>query len=281
MSKTPLNSALWVVATPLGNLGDISPRAISILQKAGLILAEDTRRAGLLFAGLGISGRKFSSLHEHNEEQRVNLAISKVEQGIDCCLISDAGTPLMADPGYRLVRAFRQKGLPVFPVPGPCAPVTALMACGLPPYPFSFLGFLPRKKGELQNLFARWKDVPATLVFFERKNRVVSSLQSAFDQLGPREFCLAREMTKKYEEFIFGVLGRTHIQKDNLLGEITVVIGPAAKDEQKTSIEKIQALLDQHSGQGLKPRPLASLIQKETTGWSSKEIYDLLTQSES
>ncbi|MFP4396491.1 MAG: 16S rRNA (cytidine(1402)-2'-O)-methyltransferase [Desulfonatronovibrio sp.] len=281
MSKTPLNSALWVVATPLGNLGDISPRAISILQKAGLILAEDTRRAGLLFAGLGISARKFSSLHEHNEDQRINLAVSKVEQGIDCCLVSDAGTPLMADPGYRLVRAFRQKGLPVFPVPGPCAPVAALMACGLPPYPFSFLGFLPRKKGELQSLFARWKDVPATLVFFERKNRVTSTLQSAFEQLGPREFCLAREMTKKHEEFISGVLGQTNIQGDSLLGEITIVIGPEAKDAQKTSVEKVRGLIDRHSGQGLKPRPLAALIQKETSGWSSKQIYDLLIQSES
>ncbi len=269
-----------MVATPLGNLGDISPRAVSILKKAGLVLAEDTRRAGMLLAGLGISGQKFSSLHEHNEEQRISLAIKSVEQGIDCCLVSDAGSPLIADPGYRLVRAFRQKGLPVIPVPGPSAPVTALMACGIPPYPFTFLGFLPRKKGELKGLFAKWKDLPTTLVFFERKNRVLGCLQTAFEQLGPREFCLARELTKKYEEFIFGILGRTEIAEDSLLGEITVVIGPPDKDAGKTSQADIQALISQYLSSGLKPRKMSALIHKETTGWSSKDIYDLIIKRE-
>jgi 16S rRNA (cytidine1402-2'-O)-methyltransferase len=281
MLKTPLNSALWVVATPLGNLGDISPRAVSVLKKAGLILAEDTRRTGLLLSSLGISGPKFSSLHEHNEEQRINLALKSVEQGIDCCLVSDAGTPLMADPGYRLVRAFRQKGLPVIPVPGPCAPVAALMACGIPPYPFTFLGFLPRKKGELEELFSRWKNVGTTLVFFERKNRVIPCLEAAFKQLGPREFCLARELTKKYEEFIFGILGQTEIHKDSLKGEITIVIGPPDKDISRTSQENIDKLIDHYSSRGLKPRQTAALIHKETTGWSSKDIYELIIKSES
>jgi 16S rRNA (cytidine1402-2'-O)-methyltransferase len=270
-----------VVATPLGNLGDISPRAVSVLKKAGLILAEDTRRTGLLLSSLGISGQKFSSLHEHNEEQRINLALKSVEQGIDCCLVSDAGTPLMADPGYRLVRAFRQKGLPVIPVPGPCAPVAALMACGIPPYPFTFLGFLPRKKGELEELFSRWKNVSTTLVFFERKNRVMSCLEAAFEQLGPREFCLARELTKKYEEFIFGILGQTEIHKDSLKGEITIVVGPPDKDISRTSQANIQRLIDQYSSRSLKPRQTAALIHKETTGWSSKEIYELIIKSES
>ncbi len=274
-----MNSALWVVATPLGNLGDISPRAVSVLTRAGLILAEDTRRAGMLLAGLGISGQKFLSLHEHNEEKRINLAVQRVEQGVDCCLVSDAGTPLMADPGYRLVRAFRQKGLQVIPVPGPCAPVAALMACGLPPCPFTFLGFLPRKKKELEALFSLWKDVPTTLVFFERKNRVTSCLQTAFEQLGPREFCLAREMTKKFEEFLFGTLGMTDIPEESLRGEITVVIGPAQKDTGKTSPERVRDLIDRYSCDGLKPRQAAALIHKETTGWSSKDVYDLVIKS--
>lgn len=277
----PSNSALWVVATPLGNPGDISPRAISALKNAGLVLAEDTRKAGILLAGLGITKPKFSSLHEHNEDQRINLAVASVEQGVDCCLVSDAGTPLMADPGYRLVRAFRKKGLRVIPVPGPCAPVAALMASGIPPYPFTFLGFLPRKQGELEGLFARWKDMATTLVFFERKNRVEGSLRTAFEQLGPREFCLARELTKKYEEFIFGVLGRTGVSGESLLGEITIVIGPPGKNAGKTEPDRIQNLISRYSDRGLKPRQTAALICKETAGWSSKDIYDLIVKSES
>lgn len=269
-----------MVATPLGNLGDISPRAVSVLKKAGLILAEDTRRTGLLLTSLGISGQKFSSLHEHNEEERINLAIKNVEQGIDCCLVSDAGTPLMADPGYRLVRAFRQKKLPVIPVPGPCAPVAALMACGIPPYPFAFLGFLPRKKGEMQDLFARWRDIATTLVFFERKNRVKSCLATAFEQLGAREFCLARELTKKYEEFIFGILGQTDMLEESLQGEITIVIGPPDKDARKTSLASVQNLIKKYSSRGLKPRQASALIHKETKGWRSRDIYDLIIKSE-
>jgi 16S rRNA (cytidine1402-2'-O)-methyltransferase len=272
---------LWVVATPLGNPGDISPRALAALENAGLILAEDTRKAGLLLAGLGISKKKFSSLHEHNEEQRISLAITSVEQGIDCCLVSDAGTPLLADPGYKLVRAFREKGLRVVPVPGPSAPVTALMASGIPPYPFTFLGFLPRKKGEIESLFARWKDMSTTLVFFERKNRVRDSLIAAFEQLGPREFCLARELTKKYEEFIFGVLGERCLQEDSLLGEITVVIGPPGKESGKTGQEQVQNLISRYRDPGLKPRQVAALISRETTGWSSKDIYELIIKGTS
>ncbi len=249
------------------------------MKQSGLILAEDTRRAGMLLAKLGISGQKFASLHEHNEEQRVRLALDIVRQGIDCCLISDAGTPLLADPGYRLVRAFRREGLPVIPVPGPCAATAALMACGIPPYPFTFLGFLPRKRGEVEDLFAAWREAQTTLVFFERKNRLTSSLNTAFAQLGPREFCLAREMTKRYEEFIFGILGETEIPQESLLGEMTVVIGPPGKNTWKTHPDRVHDLIGRHSRE-LKPRQAASLIQKKTTGWSSKEIYDLMIKSE-
>ena len=270
-----------MLATPLGNLGDISPRAVSVLKKAGLVLAEDTRKTGMLLSSLGVGKKKFISLHEHNEQQRVSLVADSVEQGIDCCLVSDAGTPLMADPGYRLVRAFRQKGLCVIPVPGPSAPVTALMASGIPPYPFTFLGFLPRKKGELGALFAGWRDQATTLVFFERKNRVPGSLHAAFEQLGPREFCLARELTKKHEQFILGVLGRTDIPVDSLLGEITIVIGPPDKNALKTSPAGVRDLILRHSGRGLKPRQAAALIHKEAKGWSSKDIYDLIIKSES
>lgn len=271
-----MNSALWVVATPLGNLGDISQRAISTLQNAKIIFAEDTRRAGHLLDSLGIKGPKFLSLHEHNEEQRIKIAIEQVKAGSDCCLVSDAGTPLMADPGYRLVRSFRQNNLPVVPVPGPCAPIVALMASGIAPYPFTFLGFLPRKKGELESLFTQWKDLPSTLVFFERKNRVTASIDTAFKILGPREFCLTRELTKKFEEFIPGTLGRTTINSDSLLGEITVVIGPPFKDRTPTEKAHLLKVVDRHIQKGCKLKQAAKLASQECTGWNSKQIYNLL-----
>ncbi len=275
-----MNSALWVVATPLGNLGDISSRAVSVLKKAEVILAEDTRRAGRLLQGLDISGKRLLSLHEHNEDQRISQVVKNVDQGMDCCLISDAGTPLMADPGYRLVRAFRKKGLPVIPVPGPCAPVTALMASGIAPYPFSFLGFVPRKKGELEALFTRWKDVPTTLVFFERKNRVSSCLEVACRVLGPREFCLARELTKKFEEFIFGVLGSTEVSSQDLLGEITIVLGPPDREPSRTDPARVLELIREYRDRGHRPRKLVGLVQAGTSGWTSKEIYDLVVRGD-
>ncbi|MCA1743813.1 MAG: 16S rRNA (cytidine(1402)-2'-O)-methyltransferase [Desulfonatronovibrio sp.] len=276
MSKTQLNSALWVVATPLGNLGDISRRAVCTLKNAAIIFAEDTRRAGHLLDSLEIKGPRFLSLHEHNEEQRIKIAIEQVEAGNDCCLVSDAGTPLLADPGYRLVRTFRQKNLPVIPVPGPCAPIAALMASGIAPYPFTFLGFLPRKKGELESLFTKWKDVPGTLVFFERKNRVTASLSTAFEILGPREFCIAREMTKKFEEFIPGKLGETIIYSDNLLGEITIIIGPASKDTTPTGKADLLKVVNRHIQEGCKLKHAARLASQECTGWNSKQIYNLM-----
>ncbi len=271
-----MNSALWVVATPLGNLGDISKRAISTLKKASIIFAEDTRRAGQLLDNLEIKGPRFLSLHEHNEEQRIKTAIEQVEAGNDCCLVSDAGTPLMADPGYRLVRSFRQKNLPVIPVPGPCAPIAALMASGIAPYPFTFLGFLPRKQGELESLFTKWKDVPGTLVFFERKNRVTASLSAAFNILGPRELCIARELTKKFEEFIPGTLGKTTINSDGLLGEITIIIGPPLKDSAPTEKADLLKVVDRHVQEGCKLKQAAKLASQECTGWNSKQIYNLM-----
>lgn len=271
-----MNSALWVVATPLGNLGDISSRAVSVLEKCDIILAEDTRRAGRLLEALGIAGKKFLSLHEHNEEQRIDYVMEQVGHGIDCCLISDAGTPLLADPGYRLVRAFRKNNLPVVPVPGPCAPVAALMASGIPPYPFVFLGFVPRKSGELKALFNSWADVQATLVFFERKNRIASTLEVAFQVLGKREFCLAREMTKKFEEFIFGFLGDSDIALHDLQGEITVVLGPPDRVTIKTPLSDVQDLISEFAGQDIKPRQAVRAIREKISGWSSREIYDLM-----
>lgn len=136
---------LWIVATPLGNLGDFSPRARQTLETADLILAEDTRRAGHLLQLAGVAGKSLLSLHEHNEISRIGEVMALLEQGQQVAVVSDAGTPLIADPGFRLVAACRRQGVPVVPVPGPCAPIAALMASGLPPYPFVFWDFFPAR----------------------------------------------------------------------------------------------------------------------------------------
>ena len=137
-----MRGTVWIVATPLGNLGDLSPRARETLERVGVVLAEDTRRTGQLLQLAGISGKRLLSLHEHNEEERLGEVLDLLAAGTDAAVVSDAGTPLIADPGYRLVAACRERGLTVSPVPGPCAPIAALMGSGLPPYPFVFLGFL-------------------------------------------------------------------------------------------------------------------------------------------
>lgn len=268
---------VWIVATPLGNLGDFSPRARQTLEAADVILAEDTRRAGLLLRMAGIAGKRCLSLHEHNEEGRITEVLGMLAQGLEIAVVSDAGTPLIADPGYRLVAACRREGVPVVPVPGPCAPIAALMASGLPPYPFVFLGFLPRKSGEARALLGTYARISVTLVFFERKNRVLPTLTLAFEALGEREFCLARELTKKHEQFINGRLGQLEDFAEELLGEVTVVIGPP-EALAATPRGEVLALVRELTDSGLRSRDAARAVRERTMGWSVKEIYELIVE---
>lgn len=274
MCATP-SARLWVVATPLGNLGDLSPRARDVLASADMVLAEDTRRAGLLFQRLGLPAKGFLSLYEHNEEARVEQVLAALAEGRNAALVSDAGTPLLSDPGYRLVRACRAAGLPVSPVPGPSAPIAALSACGLPPLPFVFLGFLPRKDGDIRRLLETYAALPATLVFFERKTRLSSTLALAAEVLGPREFCVARELTKEFEEFIQGRLDALDALPEEFLGEITLVVGPPEASA-KTTEEALLELLREESARGGKPREVARRAASRAPGWSAKETYDKL-----
>jgi 16S rRNA (cytidine1402-2'-O)-methyltransferase len=268
---------VWIVATPLGNLGDFSPRARQTLEDADVILAEDTRRVGHLLQLVGVTGKRLLSLHEHNEISRIAEVLVLLQQGLQVAVVSDAGTPLIADPGYRLVAACRQHGVDVVPVPGPCAPITALMASGLPPYPFVFLGFLPRKGGDARALLRPYVQIGATLVFFERKNRVRPTLELAFEVLGGREFCLARELTKKHEQFINGRLGQLRDFTEELLGEVTVIIGPPEKLAVTSRPEvgdRIQTLVRA----GMRPRDIVRTVRNQSSGWSVKEIYELIVE---
>ncbi|MCL1939954.1 MAG: 16S rRNA (cytidine(1402)-2'-O)-methyltransferase [Desulfovibrionaceae bacterium] len=272
MSSKP--GTLWIVATPLGNPGDLSPRAGQVLASVSGILAEDTRKTGSLLARCGVKAPAFTSFHDHNEEARLPQALAWLKEGKSLALVSDAGTPLLSDPGYRLVRACRNEGIPVSPIPGPSAPLAALSASGLPPYPFAFLGFAPRKKAEREAFFAPWAAIAATLVFFERKDRLAETLDSAFRALGRREACLARELTKQYEEFLFFVLGE-HNPLPELLGEITVVLGPP-DERSRSTMDEVETVLREESARGGRMKEVAARAQTRLRGWSAKELYGCL-----
>ena len=268
---------LWVVATPLGNPGDLSPRAREALGSVDGILAEDTRRAGMLLARCGISPPPFTSFHEHNEEARLPQALAWLREGKQLALVSDAGTPLLSDPGYRLVRACREAGIRVSPLPGPSAPVAALSASGLPPYPFVFLGFPPRKEAEREAFFLPYARLCATLIFFERKDRLAATLETAFHLLGPRQACIARELTKTHEEFIHFSLERRDELPDELLGELTVLVGPPLGDT-RTSTADLDRIAAEETVRGGKPRDIARRVHKRVSGWSGKEVYQRMRE---
>ncbi len=190
---------LYIVPTPIGNLGDITQRAIEVLSCVDLIAAEDTRHSGKLLSHFNIQTKTFA-LHDHNEQQKSQILVDKLLSGQSIALISDAGTPLISDPGYHLVNKCRQAGIKVVPLPGACAFVTALSASGLPSDRFSFEGFLPAKSKARQDTFREIEKVQRTCIFYESPHRIMDSLQDMLEVLGPyREVVLARELTKTFE----------------------------------------------------------------------------------
>jgi 16S rRNA (cytidine1402-2'-O)-methyltransferase len=266
---------LWVVAMPLGNPGDLGLRAREILAGSDGVLAEDTRRAGAACRRCGVAVRRFISFHEHNEEERGFAVLDRLRKGARLALISDAGLPVIGDPGFRLVRLCREAGLPVSVIPGPCAPVTALAGSGIAPLPFTFFGFLPRDEAGRKRLFAAFAHSPGSLIFFERKDRLAGSLGIAYELLGERELCVARELTKKHEEFRLSRLSGHAGFSSGLLGEITVILGPA-EDARRNSVEEALAVLREERDRGEKPKRTARRAQERLRGWSGSELYALL-----
>ena len=225
-----------IVATPIGNLADLSPRAVAALRAADLVLCEDTRTTKHLLAHAGVRART-EALHEHNEEARVPALLDQLRQGRRIALVSDAGTPLVSDPGYRLVRAAIAAGLPVGAVPGANAAVLALVLSGLPPHPFLFLGFLPpRQAARLASLSrlraAERAGLSATLILHEAPHRLAETLADLAGALGPRPAVIARELTKRFEEIKRGTLPElaVHYAAGAARGEITLVVGPAPEE---------------------------------------------------
>jgi 16S rRNA (cytidine1402-2'-O)-methyltransferase len=244
-----------------------------------LILAEDTRSAKKLLSALNIPFPRIVSFFEHNEEDKLGQIESYLQEGKEIALLSEAGTPLLADPGFQLVRTLRQKGATIIPIPGPSAITAALMAAGIAPLPFTFLGFLPRKTGEIEAVFREFKQLKSTLVFFERKNRVAKTLNLALKVLGKREVCLAREISKIHEEFIYGILGEIDLDKITLKGEFTILIGPPLEDKVDKKNLNWKEVLEKYREKDLKPKQLAQKIAKET-GLSPKEVYTFLIKNE-
>ena len=223
---------LLVVSTPIGNLGDLSPRAREALATADLIACEDTRHTGLLLARLGGEKGRLVSLHEHNERQRLPGLLAALEEGKTVAVVSDAGTPLLSDPGFLLVREAAALGVPVEAVPGASALLAALVVAGLPPLPFTFAGFPPQKGGKRRSFYRRLAALGHTVVVYESPHRIAKSLADAAAEMGARPAALSRELTKVHEETLRGTLAElaaTVAERGAVKGELVLVIGPPAE----------------------------------------------------
>ncbi len=221
----PEKGGLYVVATPIGNLEDITLRALRILKEVDLIAAEDTRHTGLLLKHFGIE-TPLTSYFQGNELKKKEYILSRLKEGHPVALVSDAGTPGISDPGFRLIQAAIQNQIPVVPIPGPSAVIAALSVAGLPTDAFLFKGFLPHKSKKRRDLLSELEGARETLIFYESPHRITETLQEVFDILGDREIVLTRELTKVYEEILRGRVSeiRDQIGERKLKGEITLLI---------------------------------------------------------
>ena len=265
---------LFVVATPIGNLGDIGARALDTLRSVAAICAEDTRRSGQLLAHFGI-GTPLLALHEHNEQAIAERVVARLLAGESLALVSDAGTPLVSDPGYRLVRAAREAGIRVSPVPGASALVAALSVAGLPSDRFVFEGFLPAKASARREHLAALAGEPRTLIFYESSHRIEESLADAAAAFGgQRRAVLARELTKLFETVLDGTLeqlaARVAADADQRRGEFVVLIEGAPVDAEASLREglRLYARLSEHL-----PPSQAARLASELSGAPRKALY--------
>ena len=241
-----VSAKLYIVATPLGNIGDITYRAVEILKNVDLIAAEDTRHSGKLLSYYQISKPTFP-LHDHNERQRGSVLIEKIKAGQSVALISDAGTPLISDPGYHLVNECREAGIDVVPVPGACAAITALSAAGLPSDRFSFEGFLPvKEKAKTEKLTALAQETQ-TMIFYESPRRMQDTVKHIINIMGAdRKLVVARELTKLFESYYVLPAGEMleWLEQDtnHCRGEFVLMVGGASKNEDALSVEAIKTL---------------------------------------
>ena len=229
-SLTPLPGHLYVVATPIGNLADLTDRGRAILAAVDLVACEDTRTTGAMLTRLGIR-RELVAYHDHNETEAAERLADQLAEGRSVAVVSDAGTPALSDPGFRIVRACRRRSLPVIPVPGPCAITTALCAAGLPTNGFFFAGFLPPKSAARIAFLTKYREFDYTMVLYESCHRIDKFSVEIAETLGPdRVVCIAKELTKLHETFWVGTAAevRDQLARSSRKGEFVVMIAPAA-----------------------------------------------------
>lgn len=265
---------LTIVATPIGNLDDLSPRARQVLSEADLILCEDTRKLAKLreLIGFAAPGRV---LADYNEAGAIDGLEAELASGKQVALTSDGGTPLISDPGFKLVRAALEAGIIVDAIPGPSAPVNALALSGLPPYPFAFLGYIPKKAGEMSRWLERYRDIRMTCVIFSTPHRVTADLRTVEEIWGNRDAALCREMTKLHQEVIRDKLSaiRAELSKrDKVKGEITLVIASGEERDGDATSRKAITFAKKLREQGLSAKDAAAIVAEEY-GVSKNDIY--------
>ena len=269
---------LYLVATPIGNLEDMSPRAVRILREASLIAAEDTRHTGKLLKHFEIE-TPITSYFEHNKLNKLDFILEKLATG-DVALVSDAGTPAINDPGYELVKAALDSKHDVRPVPGPSAPITALTVSGLPTDSFLYLGYLPHKTSERHRRLEEVESQPYTLVFLESPYRIVEALEDILLVLGDRRLCVAREMTKMFEEYWRGNVSEAvhYFSSQPARGEFTLVVDGKKEDGNlKWSEEQLQKAIENELKNEKSARDISTQLA-ESSGWSKREIYSFINK---
>lgn len=269
-----MSGVLYLVGSPIGNLEDMSFRAVRILKECDRVACEDTRRTRTLLAHFGIS-KPLVSYHDHNEAERAAELAARLEAGEKIALVSDAGMPLVADPGYRLVKAAIDNHIDVLPVPGPSALLTALAASGLPTDAFRFAGFLPSKSGQRAALLEAYRNEAATLIAYEAPHRIVETLAEIDRILGARPVVVARELTKVHEEFLRGT-AREILEilkgREVVKGEITLLIGKASRNEAPPEQSTIEEAVADAIREGLTRMDAIKAVAKRR-GLSKREVY--------
>lgn len=274
MQNESAAGVLYVVATPIGHLGDLSARAVETLSRASRIAAEDTRRTRGLLTHLGLS-KPIERLDAHASEHDVTRVVEQLKAGEDIALVTDAGTPVVSDPGTDLVRAAVAKGVRVVPIPGPSAVLAALVASGLSGGSFRFLGFLPRKGPDRRDALETVRSTPEVVVLFESPERTAETLGDLARIMPTRRCVVARELTKLHEEFVRGTIDELakSLSERELLGEVTIVIGPRVNDEPLAMTdEDVDRLIDTELGKGRRPRDVADEVAL-VSGRSRRDVY--------
>ncbi len=267
-----MSGILYIVSTPIGNLEDITYRAVRILSEVDLIAAEDTRHSLKLLNHFNIS-KPLTSYYDHNQQLKGERILSNLRQGKNVALVSDAGTPCVSDPGYHLVRDALSEGIQVIPIPGCCAAITALSGAGLPSDNFTFAGFPPARQGKRRTFLAGLAETTGTLILYEAPHRLESTLSDMYEVLGDRQIAIARELTKIYEEFILGTVSEviTAVSQAKVRGEVVILIAPGEATTKE--VESLDSVLDRLlNKEGLSIKDAAKKTA-EITGVSRNEAY--------